>query len=202
MATWSISQNKWIETPVQGGASIEIPGGMAPSTGGGLDIKSLYSKLFALDPGAALKQGSKFKTALDILQPAPTAAEGKEEATRKAAVAFNSQMDRLLKDWNKMSLLERLPIPGAARISPRRAKYETTRDLFDYMLITMVADKRITDQERKYFVKQFPSLLSTKEVAKTKIDAIKNFVTVFNEMPAPATIETSQGTISIDDLWQ
>ena len=109
-------------------------------------------------------------------------------------------MDTILGKWEKIPSVERLPIPGMGRVSPTRASYEGARDAFNYFVITLAADKRITDQERVYWLRQFPPLLATKNVAKTKINEIKNFINAYAGIEPPATQETQTGTQSIIDF--
>lgn len=136
-------------------------------------------------------------TAWNILKPqAPSAGELEKKEEKKLVEGVFNKLDSLLKQWEDIPLLARLPIPGISKISPERAKYETARNSLNYALITMVADKRITDQERKYWLRLFPSLVSTKEVARAKINELKDFLKVHTGIEPPAT----RGEMNIDDL--
>lgn len=159
----------------------------AGGLGGGLDLQKLLG-LGALGKG-------QYGTAWNILK--EPEAEKKRKLEKSRASLMSGQMDSVLSKWGKVPLLERLPIPGMGRVSSSRASYETARDAFNYFVITLAADKRITDSERQYWLKQFPPLLATKSVAKTKISELKNFINAYAGMEPPALDEEGQ---NIDDL--
>jgi hypothetical protein len=161
------------------------------------DLERELLQRVIINPGA--KGSGTLLTALNRVSPKKSESEKKLEQQKSRTSIMNRELDSMLKDWEKVPLWQRLPIPGIKTISPERSKYESNRDLYNYMLITMVADKRITDAERNYFAKQFPSMLMPKSVAKTKIKSIKQFISAFNET-AP-TQETANGIINIDELW-
>lgn len=142
-----------------------------------------------------IKQG-KLSQAYSVLKPAKTTAqEQKLKVQKLQGQKLQRQLDGMLTSWDKIPLVQRLPIPGIKRVSPQRAKYETARNLYSQMLITMVADKRITDNERQFYLQMFPSLLTSKSVANQQVEAIKGFVSDFSEIEPP-----EESAMNIDDL--
>ena len=206
MAKWSVSQQKFIDetTPVAGGIPSEQPAGMTPGIGGNLTggSEQIFNALMMLGlTKAGTTTGGRVLQAAQYFKPPKTPeAEKKRKLEKSRAATMAKQMDAILNKWGKIPLVERLPIPGIGRVSPTRASFETARDAYNYFIITLLADKRITDAERKYFQQLFPSLLSTKEVAKVKVNEMKDFINNYAGMESPATMETPAGTKSIVDF--
>jgi len=200
---WSVSQQKFIntsETP-QGGVSSEVPSGM--TQGSGLNLREMFSKLFQQSPDTALKQGSKFKTAIDIISPTQSATQEAEVETKQKAGTLVGAIDTLYKDWEKIPLEEKIPFPFRKKTAENLANYEVKKKLYTYQVITMLADKRVSDAERDYFITLFPKTLDSKKVAKTKLDAMKDFIKTYSNIESPATRSgVNREETSIDSLWQ
>lgn len=206
MRAWSQSQQKFIDTPdtVSGGVSSQVPSGMATGaqSTGGVDLRQLYSLLFQASPETALKEGSKFSTAIDIMQPKATATETAKKQEQEGLDKLNKQLDTVYNTWKKIPITERIPFPFRKKVAENAAEYENKKKLLTYQVITTLADRRITNEERQYFESLFPTLLDTDAVAKRKMKAVKEFIEGYSSTSPPATIETSDGqSVSISDLW-
>jgi hypothetical protein len=207
MKVYSRSQGKVIDMP-EGGTTPSAGMGVTPQTnqtdGGGLlgGNEQIYNALMMLGLGKAgstgggriLQQAQYFKP------PKTTESETKRGLEKTRAASMSKQMDTILNKWEKIPAVERLPIPGMGRVSETRASYEGARDAFNYFVITLAADKRITDQERQYWLKQFPPLLASKGVAKTKINELKNFINAYAGIESPTNQEAPTGISERPDL--
>jgi hypothetical protein len=212
---YSTSQKKFIDVPDQQAVQPQGQqlGGMNTGNtgmdqGGGYDLNSLLTKAIqmqAMKDPQALKNASKYGSLLNVVNYGqPTAAEKtaqkKKNEIKETGNKFVNQLSNVEKLWEDMTPIERLN-PFNANLSPEKASYQTAKNLSNYMLISMMADKRITDAERKYFENLFPKMWDTKKVAKNKIKQMKNWVSVYSDIDPPATQETPQGSVGIlDDI--
>jgi hypothetical protein len=170
-----------------------------PSTGGqgtgnffGGDVSPLQLLL-----GMGLLGQNKLSQAYSVLKPTPvTAAQQKLKVQKAQASQMDNALNSMYKNWGNIPAVQRLPIPLIGHIAPERAKYESAKQLYNQMLILMVEDKRITDQNRKFYLQMFPSLLDSQKVAKIKVQNIKSFVNDLSNIEPP----TSGGGTDINDL--
>lgn len=162
----------------------------------GLDLNKIHILLGLLAAGKG-----QYGTASAIF------ARTKESATEVAkkqqveqAKSVSKQLDSLIKDWDKMKWYERLPLPGIARISPQRTKYETLKGLYNTQLILLWEDKRITDAQRKLFEAFFPDPLMSKTAARARIEAIKEIINNYAQVVSPYKYQNQPQTTDLNTL--
>jgi len=186
-----------------------VSGAGATGVGGaGFDMASIYESVKPLLLMQALqdpKNASKYATVLGmgekIYNKEESVAATKKKEEKELSQTLFKELDNLYNSWEKIPLTARI-LPSAGRYSKELATYNSAKNLFNYMLITMVADKRITDQERQMFLNNnFPKLLQGKEAAKATIDAAKDFIKVYSNIEPPATSQV-EPEMTIDDYMQ
>lgn len=161
-----------------GGGVVQQPGTMQ----GGQDMNAILQQL-GLASQIAGKRPS-VSNVLSLLKPTEGQIDRQQQLRDKQAM--KGQFDRILKEWEEIPFLARV-MPFASRFSKERAEYEVARDRFNDLLITMVADARITDAERKFYLRSFPRMLDSKSVARAKIDGLKKFLDTFSGQTQPTT---------------
>lgn len=162
--------------PSAGGGMVPQPtqgfGGMGMGGGNQDMLRQMITQMILQQP----KRQAAWKSIYDIWSPTEADTKRQEEIQEKQAI--KGEFDRILKEWEEIPPWARI-MPFASRLSPQRADYEVARDRFNDLLITMVADARITDAERKFYLKSMPRLVESKQVARAKIDGLKKFMDVF-----------------------
>lgn len=186
-----------------------VSGAGATGVGGaGFDMASIYESVKPLLLMQALqdpKNASKYATVLGmgekIYNKEESVAATKKKEEMKRAELLYDELDKLYEAWKKIPTAARV-LPGAGRYSKELAAYNAAKNLVNYMLITTMADKRITNEERDIFLKgNFPRLLQSDESAKAIIDATKDFVKMHTQFDPPAESPT-EPEMTIDDYMQ
>lgn len=169
------------------------------SAASGMDINKVNT-LLQMKALSDPKNASKYATIMNMFKVnKPSATELAKQETKKHAQNAIKQMDKTLNLWENIPITARLN-PFGKYNSPQKASYLAAKNLANYTLITMVADKRITDAERKIFMQNFPTMYDTKKVAQNKINTSKQMMAAYSDIEPIETSTNSGGVDILDDV--